>query len=545
MSRIASACENYAKDGSVLIDNEDAESFLSDLKSARLKLATLKLHDKLENIHHLHDLKDRFDAHKQLDSELEAIINLETNPIIRCEIKPRQETQVAAAAICSKVSTPHRKQVDKIIQDLVNTFSLVFQALLVLSNEHQMPNCPLEGSTLGRRSRDFDVRLKRNAFDLKQQHTVLSKFVSKLVTNPDDCQLLAKSISKLLVSLRCLQVTLQFYLHHLPLSDGYLYPPSIVTVLNTSTKFIALTNKIGFDTLTLSGDIEKLSLAAQQFQDKIVSARPPKDVATLGRPAAQGKRLSNLILINNLAREKFGSPQPKKSNSRKSPSLPRPRSATSEKSSLVRPSSNVASKTIVPRTESPVPSIKCYSENVESRPALPSPKDSVQTLRNKISSPSVVLHKSDSNAFSSIEQHLPDNNVQKVKGPTSFKESKSNEKFDFDRHGRFSLTNDSIRQSQALNYCNHFPDNSLHESEPQISRIELPENDLRNILKEKRKKSESKKKLPKVEEFPTFESIQVVSNLSSSMADEILLGICHEMMNSDLISKLIIDEFKV
>ena len=60
------------------------------------------------------------------------------------------------------------KQVQKSLQLLGDTFLLIFRATLVLSGL-QVPNSPLERDKMSKRSREFEIRLKRNAFEAKQQ----------------------------------------------------------------------------------------------------------------------------------------------------------------------------------------------------------------------------------------------------------------------------------------------------------------------------------------------------------------------------------------
>ena len=59
-------------------------------------------------------------------------------------------------------------QVQKSLQLLGDTFLLIFRATLVLSGL-QVPNSPLERDKMSKRSREFEIRLKRNAFEAKQQ----------------------------------------------------------------------------------------------------------------------------------------------------------------------------------------------------------------------------------------------------------------------------------------------------------------------------------------------------------------------------------------
>ena len=83
-----------------------------------------------------------------------------------------------------------------------------------------------------------------------------------------------------------------------------------------------------------------------------------------------------------------------------------------------------------------------------------------------------------------------------------------------------------------------------------LSRIDLSDSDLKEILTEKRgdvvKTAASKdtKVLDHGDELSDFFCVQLVSNLSSQLADEILKSICKEATSPDLISKLIAAEMK-
>ena len=83
-----------------------------------------------------------------------------------------------------------------------------------------------------------------------------------------------------------------------------------------------------------------------------------------------------------------------------------------------------------------------------------------------------------------------------------------------------------------------------------LSRIDLSDSDLKEILTEKRgdvvKTAASKdtKVLGHGDELSDFFCVQLVSNLSSQLADEILKSICKEATSPDLISKLIAAEMK-
>lgn len=81
-----------------------------------------------------------------------------------------------------------------------------------------------------------------------------------------------------------------------------------------------------------------------------------------------------------------------------------------------------------------------------------------------------------------------------------------------------------------------------------LSRIDLSDSDLKEILIEKR--GDEKKNDAKVvdngpgDTLSDFYCVQLVTNLSSQLADEILKSICKEATSPDLISKLIEAEMK-
>ena len=74
-----------------------------------------------------------------------------------------------------------------------------------------------------------------------------------------------------------------------------------------------------------------------------------------------------------------------------------------------------------------------------------------------------------------------------------------------------------------------------------VSKVELSDASLQKILSQKHPQKQKDN-----DNFDLFEfqSVQVVTNLSCKLADEILNSICHEMIDSDLISKLISSELK-
>lgn len=79
-----------------------------------------------------------------------------------------------------------------------------------------------------------------------------------------------------------------------------------------------------------------------------------------------------------------------------------------------------------------------------------------------------------------------------------------------------------------------------------VSNIDLPDSDLKEILSVKSKAKDKLDRFDVVEDNDLFDfySVQFVSNFSSHLADEILMSICNEFVNSDLITNLIASELK-
>ena len=76
-----------------------------------------------------------------------------------------------------------------------------------------------------------------------------------------------------------------------------------------------------------------------------------------------------------------------------------------------------------------------------------------------------------------------------------------------------------------------------------VSKVELSDAALQKILSQKHPRKQKEQINDNFDLFE-FQSVQVVTNLSCKLADEILNSICHEMIDSDLISKLISSELK-
>lgn len=113
--------------------------------------------------------------------------------------------------------------------------------------------------------------------------------------------------------LRCTYLILQAYLHHLPLSGGHVYPTSLFTFIDIVQNFIKGSRGLSCDLSQLSQDIERLFNAAKAFERKFAESKQVMAVTSEPKPAKPmkkkvEKKKLEIDMINNLARQKFGSP---------------------------------------------------------------------------------------------------------------------------------------------------------------------------------------------------------------------------------------------
>lgn len=86
------------------------------------------------------------------------------------------------------------------------------------------------------------------------------------------------------------------------------------------------------------------------------------------------------------------------------------------------------------------------------------------------------------------------------------------------------------------------PNSRVERDSNPISTVEISDLHLKKILRQKQKNTSTRDENQHVD---LFESVQIVSNLSCKLTNEILNSICNEILfDSDLISKLISSELK-
>jgi len=114
-----------------------------------------------------------------------------------------------------------------------------------------------------------------------------------------------------------------------------------------------------------------------------------------------------------------------------------------------------------------------------------------------------------------------------------------------------SLTNDFMNEMQGHSLYSDNPLNPPDESfiknlttdtKRKVVEVELHDKDIEKILDRPSTKKRLKKKKSKM---TLFESSQMISRISSTMTDEVLKGICSEIIDADFISNLILDELKL
>ncbi len=142
-----------------------SDTVVDGLKSARIQLAALRLQHKIENMNQDSQCHERIEAHHQLDKELEAVINLETNPVIWCEVKPKNND----VNLLEKFEKSFIIQIESLLQHLGVTFENIFEAISVLSARFPPLNTLPELDRVLQHSRGFEARFIRIQFEAKQQ----------------------------------------------------------------------------------------------------------------------------------------------------------------------------------------------------------------------------------------------------------------------------------------------------------------------------------------------------------------------------------------
>ena len=126
----------------------DMNSDVEDVQSARMKLAVLKAKSKIEE----NELGN--DAFDNADDDLKQVIQLEQNDIISIKVTP-------------KLNLALFSEEKKIFKAITETYSKIFQALIVMLNYYSANATEIE--YINRRSKEFEIRLNRSVFEAKQQ----------------------------------------------------------------------------------------------------------------------------------------------------------------------------------------------------------------------------------------------------------------------------------------------------------------------------------------------------------------------------------------
>ena len=122
--------------------------------------------------------------------------------------------------------------------------------------------------------------------------------------------------------MRCINLILQSYLKHLPLSGGHVYPPVLFKFISICDSFVKnskISTNLIEDLENLKEDSERLSTAAKSFEKKFAEVsnnifqyekglnKTPKSPRKSG--AKRPNSRLNINVINNLAKERFGTPK--------------------------------------------------------------------------------------------------------------------------------------------------------------------------------------------------------------------------------------------
>lgn len=216
----------------------------------------------------------------------------------------RKKNKSSTASMKKKYRKAEVSAVDLIRTGLANVhviLSRIFQTLLVfLDTPTPPPNLARVGhpeiETASRRSREFDVRLKRIAFELRKKVGQTRSALTKLQIHPENSKLRAMAENKLYQSIRCALSLLNSYLRFLPHAVKVsVYPGALRSAVDQLEAVAAFTERLNFDPGEFGKDVKCLRVVVERFHDELVK-KPYNGAATGSRAAA----------LNNLAREQCG-----------------------------------------------------------------------------------------------------------------------------------------------------------------------------------------------------------------------------------------------
>lgn len=277
----------------------DMNSDVEDVQSARIKLAVLKAKSKIEE----NELDN--DAFNNADDDLKQVIQLEQNDIMSVTLTP-------------KLNLALFSEEKKIFQAITETYSKIFQALIVMLNYYSANATEIE--YINRRSREFEIRLNRSVFEAKQQFISFQASLVKFSMKPKESKRQSDTSQRLHSVLRCIYLILQSYLKHLPLSGGHVYPKALFNFTDMCASLAKSANCLGLhvECKSLSEDNQRLINAAKTFEQK--TKPKEKEVSTVSikpKKTANIKKVKKSLrpssssaadMIKKLAKEKFGSP---------------------------------------------------------------------------------------------------------------------------------------------------------------------------------------------------------------------------------------------
>ena len=235
---------------------------------------------------------------------------------------PKSAKQAPSSNQFSLPKLSNREKVTSCLKQISASFSRVFQALLVLleNPSSHVANSPLEAERASKRSREFDSRLSRMSFELKQKICQVRASSVKLSLHPRDVSLRDSAEGKLYQALRCVQSILKSYISHLPLSGTNIYPHSLDSAVGEFEAMAKLCLDLGFDASEFLTDTQRLKVAAEKSRSKVEAKQQMAEKQQqTNEEEKRKKREFALNMIDNLAREKFGTSMPAPSHASSSP----------------------------------------------------------------------------------------------------------------------------------------------------------------------------------------------------------------------------------
>ena len=305
-------------------DGCEEECISEDLQSMRIRLAVMKAKEQCEKENEGSAIRQ--EAIDEVDANLREIIALESPFQMESTIEQsntqRKKSQVKKKKPLEEQlktnSNPNDEkdrtvgQINSQFNGLSDTYTKVFQALIVLINEHhlndEMVLSTIEVDKINKRSREFEVRLHRLVFEAKQKTLVLKGIMVKHKLH-NTHKTKDQANKALYQSLRCYSSIMTAYLNHLPLSGRHLFPTALQSLFEQLNSVCYLAKDLNFkDSSQIIADTHRLSAVYNQFQPKF--QKQDEDLESKSPATKMFGSGKNLKIINKLAEEKFGAPPP-------------------------------------------------------------------------------------------------------------------------------------------------------------------------------------------------------------------------------------------